>query len=312
MKNVKTSLGVSPSAGLRIRDLLKRCEAVLSVMHGGSPGLDFLTRDDAILESDLILDEFGQYVLVTPIPEDPQAVVAVGRRGSRRDSLGPLDRTDARDAERADEVAALLAASSTMLTNVSDALSSEASPQQGISKLERATGADTRPFRRFIYEKQADFTANAGDQDIRFESEVVRAAVALPEDMDAEVVPFRNKIHDIVFRARVDTCKGEGAPRGLISGGVKRFRLAAIARWQAVVLEGARALGLQLRMAVRETMSTCTLKPGIVDVHRVDNWLELLEAVHAYLGDILERVRQARNAELELTAEAPEDVSKAA
>jgi hypothetical protein len=53
---------------------------------------------------------------------------------------------------------------------------------------------------------------------------------------------------------------------------------------------------LVMEMKVVETMSTCTLRPLPANVREVTNWLELLEALCAKLGAVLEAATSTQEA----------------
>ena len=315
---IVTALGVGPKARPTVWDLVKRGVAVFDAMRAGQEGLDYLEGAEAVLGSELRLNRDNLFELVTLVPEKPQLVlIGHERPGRRRDDLGELTREDDRDAELKNETAGKFRASARLLDRVSEIISTDRDVKSALKRLEVQTGLESGPARRFLYQRQADFTTTVGgDELVEFHGQVVRPAVSSPDVLEVElhIVPLR--ADNLVIRTHVGSCFGGGLPGGFKSGGNHNIRIADPTWWQKVAIEGARALQLPVEAEIVETISTCTLGRLPADVHRVRNWYPLLEATHAAMGEVLTAARNAASCstiapEPELKEE-PDDDAKAA
>ena len=284
-----TVLGIGPAAEPTLMDLLKRGIAVFDTMHAGQEGLDYLKGAEAVLGSKPRLNGDNIFELVTTIPDKPQlALIGHERPGRRRDDLGELAREDDRDAELKQETAGKFRASSRLLDRVSEVISTEGDVRSALKLVEDQTGLDTGPLRRFLYQRQADFTTTVGgDEVVQFHGQVVRPAVSASDMLEVELRIAPPRAESLVLRTRVESCIGDGLAGGFNSGGNHDIRIADPTWWQKVAIEGARALRLRVEADIVETVSTCTLGRLPADVHRVRNWYPLLEATHAAIGEVL-------------------------
>jgi hypothetical protein len=262
-------------------------------MYSGQDELSFLDGTQAILDAEMhVVDEMIE--LHPKLPQVRQmSLFPVGRRRGTRNQPGVMARNDEADQQAAKARSEALRASVTWSAQVGTTMAIDANPAQTLRKLERATGMDSRPSRRFHYMKQADFFVEEDGERVEFPSQVVRANVAVsePVQVQATLVPSRSR--STIVRARVDVCDDTGREDGLASGGEREFRLLGLDWWQKAVLEGGRGLMLPVDMTALETMSTCSLQLQPAEVRELKGWLPLLECVTDALTRKVRELRQA-------------------
>ncbi len=286
---IVTILGVKADAKLTFGELLKRGVQVFETMRAGQDRLDFLKGMEAVLGSRLQVNEESGYELVTEVPKKPQLpLIPHERRGRRRVDLGDLARDDGADESLKAETIALLNASSKLVDRVGEIVSTQEDVKGAIRQLEKETGLDSAGARRFHYRRQGEFQAIVdGEEIVSFSSKAVRTGVTASDLLEVEGSLVPTRAESLVVRAKVDTCKGEGVEGGVTSGGAHSVRIVNPTWWQRVAVEAARGFQWKLKMDLVEVISTCTLERMPADVHRVYNWIPLLEATHSAIGDIL-------------------------
>jgi hypothetical protein len=295
---MRVVLKVPKGSGMTTREFLSRAKNLFGVMYSGQEELSFLQGIQPILDAEMhVVNEMIE--LHPKIPKAQQAVLfpAARRRGSRN-RPGLLARNDEADQRAANERVAALRASARWATQVGGTMATDPNPSEALRKMERGTGMDSRPSRRFHYMKQADFFVEDDGEEIKFQSQVVRASVAVskPIRILATLVPSRSR--STVVRARVDECDATGREGGLASGGVHEFRLPGASWWQNTVLEAGHGLMLPVDMTAIERTSTCSLNPQAAEIQELRGWVSLLETVTEALSGKLGELKQVIDATL--------------
>lgn len=157
--------------------------------------------------------------------------------------------------------------------------------------MEKKEGVDTKPARRFIYHKQAEFIVAVEDENILFKSHVVRAAVADPGNFNVDISIVESRSESLVVRGLIHEIHGEVGSSSVRAGGVLEFRFVRLEGWQKTLLEAARWLNLPISLVAGKAVSTCTLNNLPAEVHEVHNWSDLLDSTQA----ALQRIQNATN-----------------
>lgn len=290
---MRVVLRVPRGSGLTTREFLNRAKSVFEVMHSGQDELSFLQGVQPILDAEMhVVDDMIE--LHPKIPKVQQAELFPGGRGKgRRNRPGLLARDDDADQRAAGARIAALQASARWSTQVGQTMATDPNPGQSLRKMERDTGMNSAPPRRFHYMKQLDFFVEDDGERVEYRSQVVRANVAVSEPVKvlATLVPSLSR--STVVRARVDVCDGTGREDGLASGGEHEFRLPGLDWWQKTVLEAGRGLKLPVDMTAIETTSTCSLRFQPAEVKELTGWVPLLECVTDALSRKLHQLRLA-------------------
>lgn len=281
--SLKIQLGISPTVGASLGELYKRAQEQAQLVVAASDALRHLSEPELVWRCPIVVDD-DMYVLVIPIEPAPQLVL--GFSGKRKKAAYVRARDKALQAA-IDITKDGVHASAELLRVVAATTDTSSNAARELRHLEVQKGVDTRPARKFLFQKREAFVATIETTSELFDGQVVRASQQVGEPMRvlARLVPHGS-------RTSFENCAVLEVPdgqvlEGVTSGGRKEFRFADLEPWQRVALAGAREAETAFWLKAANRIGTCSLEYGPADVQQVEDW----RAVHAAAFAILQAVQ---------------------
>lgn len=282
---MKIPLGIAVDSMPTFGDLFDRAKRQVALVAAGQESLAYIKNEGFILGARLDVKD-GNFELKAPIPVKPQADFFEHRVEGRRGRGFGLNRQDDDEQKAVDEAINAVVNSSRILDRVAAAINTSANLSAELKCLEKKEGVDTKPARRFIYHKQAEFIVAVEDENIPFKSHVVRAAVADPSIFNVDMTIVESRSESLVVRGLINVIHGDVGSASVRAGGIHEFRFVRLESWQKALLEAARWFNLPISLMAVKSVSTCTLNNLPAEVHQVQNWAELLDGTLAALQRI--------------------------
>lgn len=274
-------LGISVKSMPTFEELFKRAKSQFSLVAAGSESLAYLNNATSILSARLDVNN-GNFELTTQIPVRPQADL-FGHANQARRQRG-LDRNDFAEQLATDETIAAVEKSSNLLDRVAYAMNNLANLKEFLQNIERREGVFTRPARRYIQSKQADFLVEVEDESITFNAHPVRGAVAHPDSFNINITLSNIRDHNLLSRGLITYINNDSDTSIVKLGSTNEFRFTHLEDWQRSIIEAARWLNIPIQIVAVKTISTCTLNNLPIEVQEVVNWDELMVAtIEAFL-----------------------------
>jgi hypothetical protein len=275
--SLRIQLGISPRTGASLAELYERAQENTQLAVAASKDLRHLSEADFVRHCPLVVED-DMYVLVIPIEPAPQLVMDLGGKRNKAAYVRARDTTLQAAIDLTTEG---VLAGADLLRVVAATTDTSPNARRELRHLELEKGVDTKPARKFLFQKREAFLATVETTSALFEGQAVRPSqqVSDPVRVLARLVPHASKtsFENCIVRESPPTLEG------ITSGGRKEFRFADLEPWQRVALAGAREAETEFWLEAVSRIGTCSLEYRPADVERVEDWSRLHAAALALL-----------------------------
>jgi hypothetical protein len=288
---VPTGLMLTPT--LTIDDITARARDQLALVRLGRPELTYLTDPGIVGRSSLILTVDRLDLLVpVPLPQKRTMIPHAGR-GRQRDLLGMLGRDDDAQAAAMGQTAERVQRNAELVQRTSHVMNTATDVGAELARIEKEEGVDLQPARHFHRRNRGAMVVGIADREIPFVPVPVRTAVASEKQTEGRLILVGSRNTHTDFRAVMESGVSDLLGDGFKGAKPSTFRIGAMLRWQRIVFDGARHLGLPLLVSTKDAVSTWTLRERHGEIQGVSNWAELLDQVVAVLVEARAGLRRA-------------------
>lgn len=274
---IPTGMKLSPK--LTLDDITARAREVFALTALGHPELTYLNDPGSVGRCGLgTRNDLLDLLVPLPLPP-PRTMTPHAGRGRQRDLLGMLGRDDDAQAAIGEQTADRIQRNAELVHLTGHIMNTESDMAPALARIEAEEGVKLEAARHFHRRNRGEMVVGVAGREIPFRPMPVRTAVASEDQTEGRLMLVGSRNSHTDFRAVLegDTC-------GLFGSDFKgaetsNFRIGALLRWQRIVLDGARHLGLPLAVSMKWAISTWSLQGRHREVQEVHNWDELLDGV---------------------------------
>jgi len=276
---MRIQLGLKSTPSLIFNDIAARAREVFAVVHLGRPELSFLAAEDIVGRCGQVIQD-GFIDLLVPLPSAPQPTMSppLGR-GRKRNLLGMLGRDDDGQDANVNQIIERVQRNADLVTDTAHVMNTAADVGEAHKRIEEQEGVALRAARDFHRKNRGERVVEIAGCSIPFRSRPVRVGVADQDLTEGLLILSGSKDTHTDFRGAVGGAAADLFGRGFKDSKRNAFRVGSLSRWQRIVLDGARHLGLPVVAWMKAVKSTLSLKQRRLEIHHVANWDELLDEV---------------------------------
>jgi hypothetical protein len=271
--------GLMLNETLTFDDITARAREQLALVRLGRQELAYLTDPGIIGRSTPSFTD-GLLELLVPIPLPQQRTMTPhAGRGRQRDLLGMLGRDDDAQAAALGQTAERVQRNADLVQRAGHVMNTAADLGAELARIEEEEGVELQWARHFHRRNRGEMVVGIAGLEIPFRPVPVRTAVSSEKQKEGRLILVGSSNKHTDFRAVSESGASDLFGDGFRGAKPNDFRIGALLRWQRIVFDGARHLGLPVAVSTKDAISTWSLRERHGEIQGVHNWEELLDHV---------------------------------